>query len=277
MLFMEKYIFEINRIWNQIENILMDSDSLKSARNFIDNIISEIETGKERASIRISSGIWKPNKYLKSAILLYFRLNNCKIIDCGDVKFFDKIPLRFQNEEDYNSSFVRIVPGGYVRKGVYLGKGVVVMPSFINVGTYIDDDTMIDMGSSIGSCVQIGKNCHISANVVLGGVLEPLNTNPVVIEDNCFIGAGSCIAEGIIVEEGAVISTGNFISNSTKIIDRNTGEIFSGRIPAYSVVIPGVLPNKDPLKPGLQCSVIVKRVDKETLKKTSINNILRFF
>ena len=221
------------------------------------------------------NGIWKVNDYLKKAILLYFKNSDSKIIDGNLCPFFDKVPLKTENwtAEDFKRSGFRAVPGNLVRYTAYIAKSVVLMPSFVNVGAYIDEGTMIDSNVLIGSCAQIGKNCHISDGVTVGGVLEPLQANPVIIEDNCFIGVKSAVTEGVVVEEGAVLATGTMLSASTKIIDRETGKIFYGKIPAYSVVVPGTYPSKNGVH--LACAVIVKRVTEQTRRKTSINELLR--
>lgn len=227
------------------------------------------------------NGIWHTNEWLKKAILLSFRLNQSQVSGDGSTfTWFDKIPLKTENWDQaaFTSAAIRMVPGAIVRKGAYIERNTILMPSFINIGAYVGEGTLIDTWATIGSCAQIGKNCHISGGVGIGGVLEPTQSTPVIIEDNCFIGARSEIAEGVIIEEGAVISMGVFIGASTKIVDRATGEITYGRVPAYSVVVPGVLPSpqKDGIvTPHLACAVIVKRVDEKTRSKTSINALLR--
>jgi 2,3,4,5-tetrahydropyridine-2-carboxylate N-succinyltransferase len=200
-----------------------------------------------------------------------------QIYDGNCMQWYDKIDLKFmkRDKEKLEESGLRIVPGAFIRSGAYLGKNVVVMPSFINIGAHIGDGTLVDTWATIGSCAYIGKNCHISGGVGIGGVLEPLQASPVIIEDNCFIGARSEIVEGVIVEEGSVISMGVFIGASTKIIDRNTGEIIYGKVPAYSVVVPGSMPSNNPGLPSLYCAVIIKQVDEKTRAKTSINELLR--
>lgn len=215
---------------------------------------------------------WRVNQWMKKAILLSFRLNDNSLVSGG---YFDKVPLKFANwnEEDFRRAGFRALPGAVVRYSAFIEKNVVLMPSFVNLGAYVAEGTMVDTWATVGSCAQIGKNCHISGGAGIGGVLEPLQANPVIIEDNCFIGARSEIAEGVIVEKGAVISMGVYIGASTKIIDRESGEIFYGRVPAYSVVVPGNIQTKNNL--SLYAAIIVKKVDEKTRSKTSINELLR--
>lgn len=249
--------------------------------------VEAVLDGLDRGTLRVAEkkdGQWHVNQWVKQAILLSFRLNENQIVNGprtppGEIhyRWFDKVPLKFNgwSEAEFRAAGFRAVPGCFVRYASFIDSGVVLMPSFINIGARVGKGTMVDTWVTIGSCAQIGANCHISGGVGIGGVLEPLQANPVIIEDNCFIGARSEIAEGVIVEEGAVISMGVFIGASTKIIDRASGEIFYGRVPAYSVVIPGTLPDKNPANPSLACAVIVKRVDEKTRSKTSINELLR--
>lgn len=220
-------------------------------------------------------GTWHVNEWVKKAILLYFRLQPMRIMGESSHPFFDKISIKTMDwdRETYLNANFRSVPGSIVRKGAYIAPQAVLMPSFINIGAYVGEKTMVDTWSTIGSCAHIGKNCHISGGVGIGGVLEPLQATPVIIEDNCFIGARSEIAEGVIVEEGAVISMGVFIGASTKIVDRSSGKIFQGKVPAYSVVVPGSMPSSGGVH--LNCAVIVKRVDEKTRSKTAINDLLR--
>ena len=235
----------------------------------------------DRGSLRICKKInseWFVNDWLKKAILLSFRLQDNVIRKSENgLNHYDKVKLKFADwsEKDFQNSGLRAVPGAIVRHSAFVAKNVVLMPSFVNIGAFIDEGTMIDTWATVGSCAQIGKNCHISGGTGIGGVLEPLQANPVIIEDNCFIGARSEIAEGVIVEEGSVISMGVFIGASTKIIDRATGEIFMGKVPAYSVVVPGTINAKKAGDPNLYAAVIVKRVDEKTRSKTSINDLLR--
>ncbi len=240
-----------------------------------------LDSGEARVAEK-SGGSWIVNDWLKKAILLSFRLNENQLMGGPEPgPWWDKVPLKFSGwtAEAFKSTGFRAVPGAVVRRSAYIAPGVVLMPCFVNAGAYVDEGTMIDTWSTVGSCAQIGKNCHISGGVGLGGVLEPLQASPVIVEDNCFIGARSEVAEGVIVGEGSVISMGVFIGQSTKIIDRTTGEVLYGRVPPYSVVVPGAMPGK-PLAdgtqgPSLACAVIVKRVDEKTRAKTSINELLR--
>ncbi len=242
--------------------------------------------GLDRGTYRVAEkkdGQWVVNQWLKQAVLLSFRLEaNGAIAGApGAAHWWDKVPSKFAGwgEAEFNAAGFRAVPGSVARRGAFIGKNVVLMPSFVNIGAFVDDGTMVDTWATVGSCAQIGKNVHISGGVGIGGVLEPLQAGPVIIEDNCFIGARSEVAEGVVVEEGAVLSMGVFLGASTKIVDRNTGEVFVGRVPRYSVVVPGTLPGK-PLPdgtpgPNLACAVIVKRVDAQTRSKTGINELLR--
>ncbi|MGQ0526605.1 MAG: 2,3,4,5-tetrahydropyridine-2,6-dicarboxylate N-succinyltransferase [Alphaproteobacteria bacterium] len=251
-------------------------------RDAVAEALALLDAGRMRIAEK-TGGKWQVNQWLKKAVLLSFRLNpNCLINrGPGDSNWYDKVPSKFEgwDEKKFSEAGFRAVPNCTVRRSAFIAKSVVLMPCFVNVGAYVDEGTMIDTWSTVGSCAQIGKNCHISGGVGIGGVLEPLQADPVIIEDNVFIGARSEVAEGVVVEEGAVLSMGVFIGASTKIIDRESGEIFMGRVPAYSVVIPGTMPGR-PMKngqpgPGLACAVIVKRVDERTRSKTSINELLR--
>lgn len=239
--------------------------------------VADTLTFLNKGIIRVAEkidGQWTVNEWIKKAVLLSFRLNTNTKIQSGEQLWWDKVPLKTTHwtDADFSSAGFRAVPGAVVRRGAYIGQNVVLMPSFINIGANVGDGTMVDTWVTIGSCAQIGKNCHISGGVGIGGVLEPLQAAPVIIEDNVFIGARSEVAEGVIVEEGAVLSMGVFLGASTKIIDRQTGEIFVGRVPAYSVVVPGTLPGQ---YANLACAVIVKRVDAQTRSKTGINELLR--
>src|SRR5205085_10280359 len=224
------------------------------------------------------NGAWTVNQWLKKGVLLSFRLaDNGPIAGApGGSTWWDKVPTKFEgwDANRFKQAGFRAVPGSVVRRSAYIAPNVILMPSFVNLGAYVDSGTMVDTWATVGSCAQIGKNCHISGGAGIGGVLEPLQAGPVIIEDNCFIGARSEVAEGVVVEEGAVISMGVFLGASTKIVDRATGEVVYGRVPAYSVVVPGTLPGKDG-GPSLACAVIVKRVDERTRSKTSINELLR--
>lgn len=247
--------------------------------NAIQETLKGIETGLYRVCEKTKDG-WHVNQWVKKAVVLSFRLSDNRIPPHHPLAY-DKVPLKFENwsETDFKNSTVRVVPGAVVRAYSYIGRNVVLMPSFVNIGAYVGDGTMIDTWATVGSCVQVGKNCHISGGTGLGGVLEPLQANPVIIEDNCFIGARSEIVEGVIVEEGSVIGMGVFLGASTPIVNRLTGEIIYGKVPSYSVVIAGTLPGK-PLNngqpgPNLSCAVIIKQVDEKTRSKTSTNELLR--
>ncbi|OFW81041.1 MAG: 2,3,4,5-tetrahydropyridine-2,6-dicarboxylate N-succinyltransferase [Alphaproteobacteria bacterium RIFCSPLOWO2_01_FULL_40_26] len=246
-------------------------------RYAVSETLALLDCGKIRICEKISSA-WQVNQWMKKAILLSFCLNDNVLSRSGDVISFDKAPLKFLdwNEEDFRRAGFRALPGSVVRYSAFIGKNVVLMPSFVNLGAYVDEGAMVDTWATIGSCAQIGKNCHISGGVGIGGVLEPLQVNPVIIEDDCFIGARSEIAEGVIVEKGSVISMGVYIGASTKIIDRESGEIFYGRVPAYSVVVSGnIASNKGEKNLSLYAAVIVKKVDEKTRAKTSVNELLR--
>lgn len=270
----------INAAWDGRENIGLSTDG--AVRNAVTMAMKMMDKGQARVA-EFSSGRWQVNEFLKKAILLYFRLHRIERIEGGpgDTLWWDKVPLKFRdwNPETFKAAGFRAVPGAIVRHSAYIAPDVVLMPSFVNVGAYVGRGTMVDTWATIGSCAQIGANCHISGGTGIGGVLEPLQAAPVIIEDDVFVGARSEVAEGVRVEKGAVISMGVFIGASTKIIDRATGEIFQGRVPAYSVVVPGTLPGKalpdGSPGPGLACAVIVKRVDEQTRKKTAINELLR--
>ncbi len=252
----------------------------------IRDAVQEALNGLDDGSLRVAdkeSGEWQVNQWLKKAVLLSFRLNDNVVVDGGSAGApgFDKVPSKFAgwDEARFRGAGFRVVPGAVARHGSHIAKNVVLMPSFVNIGANVGEGTMVDTWATVGSCAQIGKNVHLSGGVGIGGVLEPLQAGPVIIEDNCFIGARSEVVEGVVVEEGAVLSMGVFISSTSKIIDRATGEIFIGRVPAYSVVVPGALPGK-PLPdgspgPSLSCAVIVKRVNAQTRAKTAINELLR--
>ena len=265
----------INESFEIKEKVSPKSD--KKLIKAINETINLVDGGKIRVANKIN-GDWIVNKWIKKAILLSFRINKMEIMKGPYTTWYDKVPGKTVKwkEKDWKKAAYRHVPNGVVRKGAYIAKNVVLMPSFVNLGAYVDEGTMIDTWASVGSCAQVGKNCHISGGAGIGGVLEPLQAGPVIIEDNCFIGARSEIAEGVLVEEGAVLSMGVYIGASTKIIDRNSGEIHYGKVPAYSVVVPGSLSNKtNPNGPSLYCAVIVKKVDEKTRSKTSINDLLR--
>jgi 2,3,4,5-tetrahydropyridine-2-carboxylate N-succinyltransferase len=270
----------INNVWEQRDSLTEKTTIM--GKSTVAEIIALLRHGTLRVAEKID-GQWHTHQWLKKAILLSFRLNPNTLISGGPAgsPWYDKVPSRFDkmSEKDFADAGFRAVPGCFVRDSAYIAPRAVLMPSFVNVGAYVGEGTMVDTWSTIGSCAQIGANCHISGGVGIGGVLEPLQANPVIIEDDCFIGARSEVAEGVIVETGAVLSMGVYIGASTKIIDRDTGEVFQGRVPAYSVVVPGSLPAKThddgQPRPGLYCAVIVKRVDAQTRAKTSINELLR--
>jgi 2,3,4,5-tetrahydropyridine-2-carboxylate N-succinyltransferase len=249
-----------------------------AVREAVDTALGLLDSGKARVAERQADGVWKVNQWLKKAVLLSFRLNDMTTIGGGPGKasWWDKVPSKFEGWGDntFRDAGFRAVPGSVVRRSAYIAPGVVLMPSFVNLGAYVDTGTMIDTWATVGSCAQIGKNCHISGGAGIGGVLEPLQAGPVIIEDNCFIGARSEVAEGVVVRTGAVLSMGVFLGASTKIVDRDSGKVLQGEVPEYSVVVPGTLPGKDG-GPGLYCAVIVKRVDERTRAKTSINELLR--
>lgn len=245
---------------------------IKSA---IENVITDLDNGKLRVAEKIN-GQWVVHQWIKKAVLLYFATHESDVIDAEFTQFFDKVPLKFQNRsrEEYHAGGVRVVPPAIARRGSHIAANTILMPSYVNIGAYIDSGTLIDTWATVGSCAQIGKNVHLSGGAGIGGVLEPLQANPTIIEDNCFIGARSEIVEGVIVEEGAVISMGVFLGQSTRIYHRKTGEITYGRIPAGAVVVPGNLPSDDG-KYSLYCAVIVKQVDAKTRSKTTLNELLR--
>ncbi len=258
-----------------IEDAFASQNQLSNeCEKLIEKILQDLDSGVIRVAEKINKN-WHVNEIYKKAILLSFRTQKNALIPATPSPFFDKVPLKTANwtQNDFEKIKVRMVPGAIVRHGSFIAPNTVLMPSFINIGAYVDSGTMIDTWATVGACAQIGKNCHISGGAGIGGVLEPLQANPVIIEDNCFIGARSEIAEGVIVEEGSVISMGVFLGASTKIYNRETGEILYGKVPAYSVVVPGSLPSKNGIH--LSCAVIVKQVDEKTRSKTSINNILR--
>jgi 2,3,4,5-tetrahydropyridine-2-carboxylate N-succinyltransferase len=241
----------------------------------VNEAIAMLDGGKARVAEKQEGG-WVVNQWLKKAVLLSFRINNNEVIAGGDTNYFDKVPMKYAGygNDDFRAAGVRVVPPAAVRKGSYISPNVVLMPSYVNIGAYVDSGTMVDTWATVGSCAQIGKNVHLSGGVGIGGVLEPLQAGPTIIEDDCFIGARSEVVEGVIVEEGSVISMGVYIGQSTRIYNRETGEISYGRIPAGSVVVSGNLPSKDG-KYSLYCAVIVKQVDAKTRSKVGINELLR--
>jgi 2,3,4,5-tetrahydropyridine-2-carboxylate N-succinyltransferase len=270
----------INSAWDARDSV--NASTQGEIREAVDTVITELDNGTRRVATS-EGGQWHVNQWVKKAVLLSFRLNDMTAIAGApsypgtEAHWFDKVPSKFQGwgAGEFRASKFRAVPGCVVRRGAYIGPNVVLMPSFVNLGAYVGEGTMVDTWATIGSCAQIGKHCHISGGTGIGGVLEPLQAGPVIIEDNCFIGARSEVAEGVVVEQGSVISMGVFLGASTKIVDRETGSISYGRIPAYSVVVSGTLPGKSLESPSLYCAVIVKRVDEKTRSKTGINELLR--
>jgi len=245
-------------------------------REAVEEAIRLLDSGKLRVAERQAVGKWTVNEWLKKAVLLSFRINDNQFMKGGFTNYFDKVPSKYadMNSRDFREGGVRVVPPATARRGSYIAPGAVLMPSYVNIGAYVDSGTMVDTWATVGSCAQIGKNVHLSGGVGIGGVLEPLQAAPTIIEDNCFIGARSEVVEGVIVEEGSVISMGVYIGQSTKIYDRETGEVHYGRVPAGSVVVSGNLPSKDG-KYSLYCAVIVKKVDEKTRGKVGINELLR--
>ena len=273
---------------HDIERVIEDAFEAKSdgfedkdkVREAVKKAISLLDSGKLRVAEKKGTE-WHVNQWLKKAVLLSFTLSDNKIIEGNYSRFYDKVPMKYANytEELFSKDGVRVVPDAIVRQGAFVASNVVLMPSYTNIGAYIDEGTMVDTWATVGSCAQIGKNVHLSGGAGIGGVLEPLQAGPVIIEDDCFIGARSEVVEGVVVERGAVLSMGVFIGASTKIVDRVTGEVHIGRVPAYSVVVPGSLPGKPladgSLGPSLYCAVIIKQVDEKTRAKTSVNDLLR--
>lgn len=251
------------------------SDCPADIRSAVEEVLGKLDNGSLRVAEKID-GQWVVHQWVKKAVLLSFKINDNKPIESCDLRFFDKVETKFTDwsEDDFKNAGVRVVPPAVARKGSFIAKNVVLMPSYTNIGAYVDESTMVDTWATVGSCAQIGKNVHLSGGVGIGGVLEPLQANPTIIEDNCFIGARSEIVEGVIVEEGSVISMGVYIGQSTRIYDRETGEIHYGRVPAGSVVVPGSLPSKDGTH-SLYAAIIVKKVDAQTRAKTSLNELLR--
>ena len=248
----------------------------KEVAEAVDHVIAELNAGRLRVATREAVGQWTTHHWIKKAVLLSFRLKDNQVVKAGDLGFYDKVQTKFSHlsESEMKESGVRVVPPAVARRGSYIAKGAILMPSYVNIGAYVDEGTMVDTWATVGSCAQVGKNVHLSGGVGLGGVLEPLQANPTIIEDNCFIGARSEIVEGVIVEENSVISMGVYIGQSTKIYDRATGQVHYGRVPSGSVVVSGNLPSADG-KYSLYCAVIVKRVDAQTRAKTSLNDLLR--
>jgi 2,3,4,5-tetrahydropyridine-2-carboxylate N-succinyltransferase len=263
----------IEAAWERRTEISPGSDP--AVANAVDAVLAGLDSGDLRVAEK-RAGDWVVHQWVKKAVLLSFRLQDNVMLDAGAMKFYDKVDSKFAryDAQAFADGGFRVVPAATVRRGAYLGRNVVVMPSFVNIGAHVGDGTMVDTWATVGSCAQIGRNVHLSGGVGIGGVLEPLQANPTIIEDNCFIGARSEVVEGVIVEEGSVLSMGVFISQSTRIFDRETKTISYGRVPAGSVVVPGSLPSPDGSH-SLYCAVIVKRVDAQTRAKTSINELLR--
>ncbi|MEQ9811545.1 MAG: 2,3,4,5-tetrahydropyridine-2,6-dicarboxylate N-succinyltransferase [Azospirillaceae bacterium] len=270
----------IEAAWDARDTV--SPETTGAVRDAVEAALDALDSGRERVAEKTAEG-WVVNQWLKKAVLLSFRLNDMTRISGGPdgAPWWDKVPSKFAGwqDADFRQAGFRAVPNCVVRRSAYIAPGAVLMPSFVNLGAHVGSGTMVDTWVTVGSCAQIGANCHLSGGVGIGGVLEPLQAGPVIIEDNCFIGARSEVVEGVVVEEGSVLSMGVFISATTKIVDRDSGEVFTGRVPAYSVVVPGTLPGKTlpdgSPGPGLYCAVIVKRVDERTRAKTSINDLLR--
>jgi len=271
----DKLISTIELAWEGRAN-LNPTTLAPEIREAVNQVIGDLNAGRLRVAERQGVGQWTVNQWVKKAVLLSFRLNDNQAMRAGDLTFFDKVQTKFSHvsEDAMREAGIRVVPPAVARRGSYLAKNVVLMPSYVNIGAYVDEGTMVDTWATVGSCAQIGKNVHLSGGVGIGGVLEPLQAGPTIIEDNCFIGARSEVVEGVVVEENSVISMGVYIGQSTKIYDRATGEVIYGRVPAGSVVVSGNLPSVDG-KYSLYCAVIVKRVDAQTRAKTSINELLR--
>jgi 2,3,4,5-tetrahydropyridine-2-carboxylate N-succinyltransferase len=263
----------IDEAWDARETL--GTSSTGAVREAVELALADLDAGRLRVAEKVSN-VWLVHQWLKKAVLLSFRLSGMRMMEGSGGHAWDKAALKFSswNEDRFRAAGFRVVPGAVVRHSAFIAKGVVLMPCFVNVGAHVGENTMVDTWSTVGSCAQIGANCHLSGGVGIGGVLEPVQASPTIIENNCFIGARSEVAEGVIVGEGSVLSMGVFLTASTKIIDRATGEIFRGRVPPYSVVVPGSLP-QGPDRPALSCAVIVKRVDERTRAKTSINELLR--
>jgi len=246
-----------------------------ATRAAIEDCIGALDSGRSRIAQQVGAD-WQVNEWLKKAVLLYFRINDNQVIDAGAVRYYDKVPLKFADQDaaQLKAGGVRVVPSAVARRGAYIAPNVILMPSYVNIGAYVDSGTMVDTWATVGSCAQIGRNVHLSGGVGIGGVLEPLQASPTIIEDDCFIGARSEVVEGVIVGRGSVLAMGVFISQSTRIYDRATGQITYGRVPPGSVIVPGSLPSADGSY-SLACAIIVKRVDEKTRAKTSINELLR--
>jgi 2,3,4,5-tetrahydropyridine-2-carboxylate N-succinyltransferase len=265
----------IDAAWDNRADISPKS-APQEVKDAVEHVIADLNAGRVRVATRAGVGQWTTHQWVKKAVLLSFRLKDNAVVRAGDLGFFDKVQTKFAHldEDAMRATGVRVVPPAVARRGSFIGRGVILMPSYVNIGAYVDEGTMVDTWATVGSCAQIGKNVHLSGGVGIGGVLEPMQAGPTIIEDNCFIGARSEVVEGVVVEENSVISMGVYIGQSTKIYDRATGTVSYGRIPAGSVVVSGNLPSADG-KYSLYCAVIVKRVDAQTRAKTSLNELLR--
>ena len=265
----------IDTAWDNRASI-NSTNASQEVRDAVEHVIAEMNAGRMRVATRQAVGQWTTHQWIKKAVLLSFRLKDNEVIKAGELGFYDKVPTKFAHlsEEEMKASGVRVVPPAVARRGSYIAKGAILMPSYVNIGAYVDEGTMVDTWATVGSCAQVGKNVHLSGGVGIGGVLEPLQANPTIIEDNCFIGARSEVVEGVIIEEGSVLSMGVYIGQSTKIYDRETGEIHYGRVPAGSVVVSGSLPSKCG-KYSLYAAIIVKKVDAQTRSKVGLNELLR--
>ena len=270
----------MEQLQQQIEAAFDDRDNLNAStqgevREAVDQALDLLDKGKARVAEK-RDGEWQVNEWLKKAVLLSFKLNDNQALDGNETRYFDKVPMKYANysADDFKAQGARVVPPAAVRRGSYIAPNVVLMPCYVNIGAYVDSGTMVDTWATVASCAQIGKNVHLSGGVGIGGVLEPLQATPTIIEDNCFIGARSEVVEGVIVEEGAVLSMGVYIGQSTRIYDRETGEVLRGRVPAGSVVVPGALPAEDGTH-SLYAAIIVKKVDAQTRGKVGINELLR--
>jgi 2,3,4,5-tetrahydropyridine-2-carboxylate N-succinyltransferase len=266
----------IDQAWENRAQITLQNAS-PELRTSISQVIEGLNMGEIRVATKESVGVWNVNQWVKKAVLLSFKLQDNEVMGAGGyTQFFDKVPSKFEKytHEDFVKGGFRVVPPAIARRGSFIGKNVVLMPSYVNIGAFVDEGSMVDTWATVGSCAQIGKNVHLSGGVGIGGVLEPVQAGPVIIEDNCFIGARSEVVEGVVIEENSVLSMGVYIGQSTKIYDRETGEVHYGRVPAGSVVVPGSLPSKDG-KYSLYAAIIVKKVDAQTRSKTAINELLR--
>ena len=267
----------VDTAWEERAGV--STDTKGEVREAVEEALAMLDAGKARVAEKAADGEWVVHQWLKKAVLLSFRLNANGPIKGGPdgSTWWDKVPSKFDgwSADDFSASGLRAVPNAVARRGSFIASGVVLMPSFVNIGAYVDEGTMVDTWATVGSCAQIGKNVHLSGGAGIGGVLEPLQANPTIIEDNCFIGARAEVAEGVIVREGSVLAMGTFLSQSTKIVHRQTGEVFMGEVPPYSVIVPGTMPSGDNKGPSLYCAVIIKTVDERTRSKTGINELLR--